>query len=162
MEIFEFTLIASGLDPQADDYETRFWNAGCDDATISFQNGRTIADFAREADSLKDAISSAITDVGRAGAKIERIEPDPLVSLSDMAERAGLTRSAMTNYAKGYRQSGFPAPCAKVTSASPLWNWAEVASWLHDHGRLSADAAEAAATIRAANEKLPTQELVAA
>jgi hypothetical protein len=162
MAMFEFTVIASGLDPQADDYEERFWDAGCDDATISFQNGRTIVDFAREAESLQDALDSAIADVRKAGARIERIEPDPLVSLSDMAERAALSRSAMTNYAKGYRQSGFPAPTAKVSSGSPLWDWAEIAAWLHGHGRLDAEAAEAAAVIRAANERLRARELVAA
>lgn len=162
MAMFEFTIIASGLDPEAEDFEARFWDAGCDDATISFQNGRTIADFAREADSLKDAVASAVDDVRRAGAQVERIEPDPLVSLSDMAERAGMTRSAMTNYAKGYRQSGFPAPCVKVTSGSPLWDWAEVAAWLHEHDRLSAEAADAAAVIRTANEGIRSRELVAA
>jgi hypothetical protein len=160
--MFEFTVIASGLDPQADDYEARFWEAGCDDATISFQNGRTIVDFAREAESLPAALASGIADVRKAGARIERIEPDPLVSLSDMAERAGLSRSAMTNYAKGYRQSGFPAPTAKVSNGSPLWDWAEVATWLHDHGRLGAEAAMAAAVIRAANERLRARVLVAA
>src|SRR5687767_4754417 len=102
MAMFEFTLIASGLDPRADDYEARLWDAGCDDATISFQNGRMILDFAREAQSLQEALDSAFADVRKAGARIERIEPDPLVNLSDMAERAGLSRSAMTNYAKGY------------------------------------------------------------
>ncbi len=162
MTMFEFTIIASGLDPQAEDYEGRLWEAGCDDATISFQNGRTIADFAREAKALKEALASAIADMRKAGATVERIEPDPLVSLSDMAERAGMTRSAMTNYAKGYRQSGFPAPRVKVTSGSPLWDWAEVAAWLCEHGRLSAETVEAAAAISAANERLPAKELVAA
>lgn len=162
MAMFEFTIIASGLDPEAEDFEARLWDAGCDDATISFQNGRTIADFSREANKLKDAIASAIADVRRAGGVIERIEPDPLVSLSDMADRAGMSRSAMTNYAKGYRQSGFPAPCVKVTSGSPLWDWAEVAAWLHANGRLGPEAVEAAAVIRNANEGIRSRELVAA
>ena len=93
---FEFAIVASGLDPDAEDFFDRFFDAGCDDATIAFQKGHIIADFAREAASLEDAIASAIADVKKAGATVDRVEPDPLVSLSDMAARAGLTRAAMT------------------------------------------------------------------
>lgn len=162
MTKFEFAIIASGMDPEAEDFEDLFYEAGCDDATVAFQNGRTIIDFAREAKSLEEALAAAVADVRAAGATVERIEPDPLVSLADMAERAGLSRAAMTNYAKGYRQSGFPAPRVKVSSGSPLWDWAEVAAWLHAHGRVSAEAARFAAAIRDANAKLRARELAAA
>jgi len=37
------------------------------------------------------------------GATVERIEPDHLVSLADIARRAGLTRAAISLYAKGMR-----------------------------------------------------------
>ena len=90
-------------------FSRRFYEAGCDDATIAFQNGHIIADFACGAPSLAEAIASAVAAVKKAGAKVERIEPDPLVSLSDMATRAGLTRAAMTNYFKGTRAEDFPA-----------------------------------------------------
>lgn len=86
METFEFTIIATGLDPQADDYETRFYDSGCDDALVSFQKGHTLVDFAREAECLEDAISSAVEHVRKAGAKVERVEPDPLVSLPAVCE----------------------------------------------------------------------------
>ena len=35
MKIFEFRIIASGLDPEAEDFADRFFDAGCDDATLS-------------------------------------------------------------------------------------------------------------------------------
>jgi len=78
MKTHEFSIIASGLDPRADDFETRFYDAGCDDALVAFQKGRIIIDFSREAESVQDAISSAIEDVRRIGAKVEHVEPDPL------------------------------------------------------------------------------------
>ena len=109
MASFEFAIVASGLDPAAEDFFDRFYDAGCDDATVAFQKGHIIVDFAREAPSLAEAIASAVGGVKKAGAKVERIEPDPLVSLSDMAARAGLTRAAMTNYSKGTRGKRFPA-----------------------------------------------------
>src|SRR5436305_13532072 len=96
MKTHEFSIIASALDPQAEDFETRFYDAGCDDATISFQKGHIIVDFAREADSIDEAICSAVECVVKAGAHLDRVEPDPLVSLSDIAVRTGLTRAAIT------------------------------------------------------------------
>lgn len=152
MKTFEFTIIASGLDPEADDFETRFFEAGCDDAAVAFQNGHILLDFAREALSLTEAIVTAVANAAAAGATIERVEPDPLVSLSDMATRSGLGRAAMSNYYKGHRLEGFPAPKARVTTASPLWDWAEVAEWLFRHGRISKEDALKAGVVSAANE----------
>ena len=46
MKTFEFSIVASGLDPEAEDFADRFFNAGPDDATLSFQKGHIILDFA--------------------------------------------------------------------------------------------------------------------
>lgn len=154
MKRHEFSIIASGLDPSQDNALDRFYEAGCDDATIAFQKGHIIADFARAAATFEDAIASAIRDVTKAGAKVERIEPDPLVSLSDMAARAGLTRAALTNYFKGLRAEAFPPPVARVTTESPLWDWATVARWMYAHKKLSREEAVAAEIVREANEAI--------
>lgn len=151
---FKFVVVASGLDPEEDDFFDRFYEAGCDDATVAFQNGHIIVDFTREAATLEDAIASAVAAVAKAGAKVERVEPDPLVSLSDMAARAGLTRAAMTNYFKGFRAKDFPAPVAKVTSESPLWDWATVARWMFQHKKLPRAAAIEAEIVKQANEAI--------
>lgn len=149
---FEFTIIATGLDPQAEDFEGRFFDAGCDDAIVSFQKGHILVDFAREAVSIEEAIASAVENVKEAGATVERVEPDPLVSLSDMASRANLTRQAMTNYFKGARGEGFPAPRARVTTDSPLWDWADASVWLYRHKRVSREVAINAMVVSQANE----------
>lgn len=149
---FEFTIIATGLDPQAEDFEGRFFDAGCDDAIVSFQKGHILVDFAREAASLEEAIVSAVENVKEAGATVERVEPDPLVSLSDMASRANLTRQAMTNYFKGDRGEGFPAPRARVTTDSPLWDWADASAWLYRHKRVSREVAINAMVVSQAND----------
>jgi hypothetical protein len=154
MKMHEFCIIASGLDPEADDFETRFFDTGCDDATVSFQKGHIIVDFTREAGSLEDAIASAIEAVSRAGAKVLRVEPDPLVSLSDMAARAGMSRAAMSHYFKGTRAQDFPAPVAKVTSESPLWDWATVARWMFKNKKLGREAAIEAEIVKQANEAI--------
>lgn len=158
MKTFEFSIIASGLDPEAEDFADRFFNAGCDDATISFQKGHIIVDFAREAESISSAIASAVKNVEAAGAHVDRVEPDPLVSLSDIAARTGLSRAAMTQYSKGQRGKNFPSPVARVTSDSPLWDWASVAKWLFQHQKLSRDEAIVAEAVRASNAAIHARE----
>jgi len=80
MKTFEFSIVASGLDPEAEDFADRFFNAGCDDATLCFQKGHIILDFGRQAESIDAAIVSAVECVTAAGAEVDRIEPDPLSS----------------------------------------------------------------------------------
>lgn len=137
MKKFGFTIIATGLDPHADDVMDRFFEAGCDDATIAFQKGVILIDFDREAKSFAHALASAIEDVRAAGARVRHVEPDHLVSLSDIAARAGLTRAAVSHYANGERGKGFPAPVARVTTESPLWSWVDVARWFFRQRRMS-------------------------
>jgi hypothetical protein len=159
MKTFEFSIIASGLDPEAEGFADRFFNAGCDDATLSFQKGHTILDFARDAASLEEAIASATSAVSKAGAKVDRVEPDPLVSLSEIAARTGLTRAAISHYAKGARGQDFPAPIARVTSESPLWDWATVAKWMYENDKLALEAAVGAETVKRANEAIGKGEV---
>ena len=151
MKTHEFAIIASGLDPEADDFEDRFFEAGCDDATISFQKGVIVLEFAREARSFSHAMISAISDVQKAGAKVERFEPDYLVSLSDIAARSGLSRAAISLYCQGKRASGFPAPVARVMSESPLWDWVDVSRWMHKQSRVSQEVVLQARMVREAN-----------
>jgi transcriptional regulator with XRE-family HTH domain len=151
MKTFEFTVIASGLDPHSDDFEDRFFAAGCDDATLSFQKGAIILEFARTASSFANAVVSALENVLQAGAKPVHVEPDYLVSLSDIAARAGLSRSAISLYAKGERGKDFPAPIARVTTESPLWDWVEVADWMYREDKLPIDSVIEAKVVRAAN-----------
>ncbi len=156
MPTWEFTVIASGLYPATPDFEDRFFAAGCDDATIAFQRGAIVLDFARTAKTFAQALASAVRDVGRAGARVERVEPDPLVSLSDIAARAGLSRAAISHYALGNRGEGFPAPVVRVTTESPLWDWAEVAGWMRRQGKARFDDAtvQRARLVKACNDAL--------
>lgn len=159
MKVHEFTIIASGLHPDADDVANIFYEAGCDDAAISFQKGVLILEFDREAASFSSAVISAFGDVLKTGAKVERFEPDHLVSLADIAKRSGLTRSAITNYHKGERGSDFPSPVARVTSESPLWDWCEIATWLHSREQISRDELVQARIVREANLVIETHGL---
>ena len=158
MTTHEFTIIASGLDHEAEGFEDRFFEAGCDDATLSLQKGLIIVEFAREAVSFSNAVISAYEALLRAGGKVERIEPDTLVSLSDIAERCGKTRQAISLYTRGERGEHFPAPIVRVTSTSPLWDWEEVAGWLAERDALSRDEVVRARIVKEANRHLDASE----
>lgn len=159
MATYEFSIIASGLDPESDDFEQRFRDAGCDGATISFQKGRIIVDFAHAAASIDAAICAAVERVQKAGAHVERVEPDPLVSLADIAARAGLTRAAITNYAKGNRAADFPPPVARVTSKTSLYEWSTVAAWLFQLDQLPREKAIEAEAVRLANAAIQSDRI---
>lgn len=152
MKSYEFTVIATGLDPAADDFEDRLYEAGCSDATVSFQRGVILIEFARQAQSFKEAVVSAFENVQSAGATIERFEPDYLVTLTDIAQRTGLSKAVISLYSKGERGRDFPGPIARVTTESPLWDWVDVARWMYAQGKLSKDAVLEARMVRAANQ----------
>lgn len=137
MEKYSFTVVATGVDYDTDDFVDRLFEAGCGDATVSVQKGAIILDFNRDDRSFAHALRSAIADVESAGARVVHVEPDHLVNLSDIAARARITKAAVSLYTKGERGKGFPAPVMRVTTDSPLWDWVEVARWLHRQGRLT-------------------------
>jgi hypothetical protein len=84
MKTFEFSIIASGLDPEAEDFADRVFDAGCDGATLSFQKGQIVLGFVREAETMDAAVVSAVECVTAAGAEVQQIETNPLVSLADV------------------------------------------------------------------------------
>ena len=155
MKKYNFTVIASGIDHALeDDVVDRLFEAGCDDTTVSAQKGLIVLEFDREARNFISALFSAISSVQNAGGRIERIEPDHLVSASEIAKRCGLGRAAISHYACGTRGESFPRPVARVTTESPLWDWVEVSSWLHHRDKLSLDIAVQARLVRDVNQAL--------
>lgn len=151
MKVHEFTVIASGLHPETSDLANVFYAAGCDDASLSFQKGLIIVEFAREAPTFSSAVISAYDNVTATGARVERFEPDYLVSLADISKRTGLSRAALTHYHKGERGQNFPTPIARVTSDSPLWDWHAVAAWLCEHNKVGHEVVIQARVMKEAN-----------
>lgn len=154
MKTHEFTIVATGLSLDDVEWEDRFYEAGCDDALAAMMRGVFVLRFDREADSLEQAIASAMRDVEAAGASVTRVEPDPLVSASDIAERSGLSRQLISLYANGSRGKAFPRPVACASTTKPLWSWSEVAAWLADTGKLDSATADTAKTIEEANARI--------
>lgn len=74
MTSFDFRLV---LDPgDFDEAEVEALYARCQDGTLITAGGISYIDFDREADSLEEAVRSAIADVNAAGFRVARVEMD--------------------------------------------------------------------------------------
>tara|TARA_R110000751_G_scaffold233328_1_gene334199 strand:+ start:24081 stop:24602 length:522 start_codon:yes stop_codon:yes gene_type:complete len=138
MTVHDFAFVVDA-DPHSEDFEDRFIEAGCDDATFILRRGAAVISFDREAKTFKDAVLSAYQQILSTGVSIIRFEPDFLVSAADIAARSGLTKAAISNFMKGDRRRGFPAPNARVEARHPLWDWVEVSAWMHEQQILPAE-----------------------
>lgn len=150
MAVFDFTFVVEA-NPHADDFEDRFIDAGCDDATFLILRGDIAISFDRASSNYKDAVFSAYEQITSTGATILRFEPDYWVSAAEIAERSGLTRQAISLYSKGTRREGFPSPSAKPLSSQPMWDWVDVSKWLVDQDMLDWTAYKEALISRAVN-----------
>ncbi len=136
MTEYEFTLILSGIEELTREVLDAFYEAGCDDAMIGIRDGIAFADFCRESASLQEAVLSAIRDVERTGARVEHVEPDELVTMSEIARRLDITREGVRKRVTGERGPGnFPVPVGNLTQRSPLWRWSDVVAWHQTHQR---------------------------
>lgn len=132
MPEYNFTLILEGPDLQSDEAQDALFEAGCDDATFGSVGGVQFAEFHREADSYPDALISAIEAIQStiAGARVVHVEPDELVTASEIAERLNRSREGIRLLISGDRGPGdFPPPASHVRTRNRLWRWPEVLRW---------------------------------
>ena len=124
-----------------DSFLDRLYEAGCDDALVCFKDGYVCLDFSRASKSAEEAVLSAIRDFEHStvGGTVERVEPDDLASLSEIARRTGVTRASLQKYARGISKVGedFPQPAANISGARrELYSAAEVINWMHAKERV--------------------------
>jgi hypothetical protein len=135
------------LDREPGEPEIEALGGVCGDAGLSYGNGTGELDFDRPAASFADAVFSAIADVeGSTGLRVTAIEADPLVSVMDIAERAGRTREAVRQAINGLRARRFPPPANGAGARHRLWRWSEVAAFYgidDGHTRQTARVADA-------------------
>ena len=158
MNSFDFTFLVSGLDPHAEGFADLFFEVGCDDATLMLTRGLIAVSFAREAENYIHAVTSAYSDILKTGAVVERFEPDFLVTRAEIAKRANLSKAAVSHYVEGERGTGFPAPCARIMSSNPLWDWVTVSAWLHRAGQVDTQTVVNARISRVINWYVQTEE----
>jgi hypothetical protein len=157
MKTYNFTLVLSGKNEPSEDLENVLFEAGCDDATLYFRNGIPYLDFDRETNSFEEAVISAIQQVEEAqsGLKVERVEPDDLVTIAQIARRLDKTREYIRLLTEGKRGSGdFPPPIAGFSEKSLIWSWKQVSKWCFAHHLIEAEAVTIAQNIADINHIL--------
>jgi hypothetical protein len=155
---YGFTLIIAGLDLDDEEQGNALFEAGCDDATFGEVDRVGYGDFHREADSLAEAILSAIHDVESVvGLRVLHVEPDELVTAAEIAERLDKSKEYIRLLASGERGGGaFPAPVSHMRTRNRLWRWTEIAAWA---GQASPEELHAAFVLAAANAVLELRAL---
>lgn len=129
-----FTLLLDGPDVTEEPTISKLYEAGCDDALFGQRDSIQYGQFDREAPSLAEAVTSAISDVETVrGVRVLRVEPDDLVTATAIAERVGRSRESVRLLVEGKRgPGGFPSPIAWVDAKTRLWQWADVSRWFTD------------------------------
>jgi hypothetical protein len=152
MDTYTFRLVVT--EPIDDDGANDLFKAGVDDGSVeSGPSGHAIG-FDRESSSLTEAVLSAIEQVERANFEVLRVEPDDLVSASDVAERTNRSRQSISFLIAGERgPGGWPRPVAGNVR-SPLWRWNEVAEWFEKFDASQSPDRDHAAFVAAVNELL--------
>jgi hypothetical protein len=152
----EFTLILAGRPDMTESVGDAVYEAGGDDASLGTCSGVSYVDFDREAETLYDAISSAIAVVESAGLTVERIEPDEIVTTAEIGKRLGRSREDVRLLASGKRgPGGFPDPISGIKKRAPHDRWSDVAIWARETlGIALSENADEARTIGALNAAL--------
>lgn len=160
MTMYSFEIVVGGIRIESDDdlfnVSDALYEAGCIDSHPAAYNGTLYVPFTREADSYEEAVKSAIVQIE----SIHRlqclsVDVGGLVSLTDAAELAGVTKAALSRYSKGQRGKGdFPSPILRVDSNRPLWSWGEIAVWLESMNVVDHDIVEQAKTTEIINTAL--------
>jgi hypothetical protein len=153
-----FVLVLTGVSEPDDRLEDALFEAGCSDAILAFRNGVGYLEFDREGESFPAAVLSAVRDVERADprVKVSHVEPDDLVSASEIARRFGRSREYVRLLSQGERGRGdFPRPLSGVAGTTFLWSWADVVAWSLANNKLADESAlQAAVFIRDLNDAL--------
>jgi hypothetical protein len=160
--IYEFDLVLSGLDLDADTSALANFEDEIDDITFAAHGSTVSAAVERSDRSLAEAVRSAIADVERLpNVRVERVLPDGLVSQAEIAVRTGRTRQSVSQLVKGIRgPGGFPDP-PFGTGRAALWRWSDVVEWLVEAKLLDARKVdEHQRVIDAANAMLDARKVV--
>jgi hypothetical protein len=150
-DVYTFILVISG---ESEPTSTETVAALCPDATFGRTGGAHFAEFRRRSSSFRHAVSTAIRTIESAdGLRVRRLEPDDLVSASEIAERLGRSRESVRLLAAGQRGDGrFPSPVSHLHTRQRLWRWTDVAAWSGDLDAERRDQAEYVAAVNAALE----------
>lgn len=77
MHEYDFTVILKNLSEMTEAAANALFESGCDDGSPASSEGQAWVTFHRDAESLEEAIRSAIADVQTAGFRVAKVELEP-------------------------------------------------------------------------------------
>ena len=134
MALWRFTLVLSGRDATEGDAIDQLLDAGCDDATFGWSMGAQEAGFDREADSLEEAVRTAVLAVESVeGLEVTRLLDDSTVTEAEIAAYSGREVAEIRALIDGRNgPGGFPEPYSLPDDPAREWAWVDVSAWFAD------------------------------
>ncbi len=158
MNNYEFSLVLANVRDFNEQLVDCIFEAGCDDASLLTRNGVVYLDFDREATSFTEAVWSAIRQVesiAQPKIRVDSIQPDDLVTVSEIARRIQKSREYVRLLINGERGTGnFPLPISGMSQKSMIWSWSRVSQWLFKQGLVSEEQVAIAQEIADINQYL--------
>lgn len=154
---YEFELLLSRA--YSDEELDTLFELTAGSVTPSVSNGVPVADADLEASTLADAALQVIQHVESAapGLRVLAIDADPLIGVSEIAERVGRTYESVRLSIAGARGPGeFPTPEVSRPRGR-LWRWSRVAEW---YGIEDSPIRDAGPTVQAINGWLALRAVV--
>ena len=126
------------------------YEAGLDDASVQGHPGSGHAQLVcdREANTMADALYSAIAQAETTGLKVVGVASQDTVTIPEIAEKLGRTPQSVRLLASGKRGPG-GFPLGKTLGRYTFYSWNEVSKWFSKHYETPYD--DDAATVTAAD-----------
>lgn len=70
------------------------------------------------------------------GCEVVSIDPD-FVTRTEIAERLGASRQAVSHWVAGQRQVEFPFPLPSIQAGISLWCWSDIVNWARESKHLA-------------------------
>lgn len=132
MPTYSFTLT---VDRDPTDYTVELYDAGLDDGALEGgPTGDQYVHVDRDAPSLWEAITTAISEVHTTPVRVTHILADELITGADIADLLGCGRQYVTRLAA---REDFPAAHLRVGSRVVLYRESEIRAWAFRTGRLT-------------------------
>ena len=147
-----FTVIATGVG--ITDETHAVLSAACTIEHVGWKNRYTTIECFAPISRLGEVIDDLVAAARTIGATVQRIEPDPLMTLQEMAHLSGLGWSAMFAFATYGTDDPMPGPVARLAADRPLWDWRAVGPWLATRGHIEEWLTLIAPIVEEANRKL--------
>lgn len=129
MTTHEFTFV---LDHRLSEDELDTVLQRTDDVTVEREHDRTLLGFDRGAETLAQALVSALQDVEAAGLRVGSVRSEDLVTPREIAARTNRSYESVRLLAAGQRgPGGFPGPMQ--SAGWTLYSWAQVRPWFALH-----------------------------